>query len=195
MFKGGFENPETKLAKKIYPNVDTIDEAQKIQQFKTNGSNGAAILLYEFANGKGADIRNFHYDFDITQQFLANNRIAEIKNEFFVQLSKKGLTYNQFIDNNVMVRGGYSFSPDHTTIIDSAEKHVKANFVQFVVGGANIEFYPDNDYGWINVIIWNPMSRNSFLLHQADSYQRDGSGNNLPLSTIRQNFIFKLKVL
>lgn len=32
------------------------------------------------------------------------------------------------------------------------------------------------------------------MLHQGDNYERDGSGNNLPLSTIKQYFTFKLQI-
>jgi hypothetical protein len=66
--------------------------------------------------------------------------------------------------------------------------------VQFFIGGASIKYYPSNEAGYIIVDLTNGNSRNSLLLHSGDSYDRDGSGNNRPLSTIKQAFKFKLKI-
>lgn len=183
-----------KTAISLYPDAGNLTEVQKQENFKINGKNGVAILLYEFANGLGSDSRNFPFDYDMTQQFLQGNITGDIRNDFLDKLAKNGLTYNQFVTNGNMIRGGYSFSPDHTTVTDSFNKHIKANWVQFFIGGANAEYYPTNENGWIKVIIWNQTTRNSLLLHQGDNYPRDGSSNNLPLSTIKQYFTFKLKI-
>ena len=181
-------------AKELFNDVDKLNESQKQYYFQTDGKKGVAILLFEFANGLGLDRRDFPYDYNMTQQFLQGKVTGDIRSDFLDKLSKNGLTYSQFVANGNMIKGGYSFSPDHTTVEDSFNKHIKANWVQFFIGGANAEYYPTNENGWIKVIIWNPTSRNSLMLHQGDNYERDGSGNNLPLSTIKQYFTFKLKI-
>jgi len=65
--------------------------------------------------------------------------------------------------------------------------------VHFFIGGANAEYRPSNETGWINVTLWNPTSRNSLFLHVAESYPRNDYGK-IPLSTIKQYFSFKLKI-
>ena len=183
-----------KTAKELFENVENLNETQKQSYFQTDGKKGVAILLYEFANGLGKDRRDFSFDYNITQQFLQGKVTGDIRNDFLNNLSKNGLTYNQFIKNGNMIKGGYAFSPDHTTVEDSFSKHYNANWVQFFIGGANAEYYPTNENGWIRVVIWNQTTRNSLMLHQGDNYERDGSGNNLPLSTIKQYFTFKLQI-
>lgn len=183
-----------KTAKELFGNVENLSETQKQSYFQTDGKKGVAILLYEFANGLGKDRRDFSFDYNITQQFLQGKVTGDIRNDFLNNLSKNGLTYNQFIKNGNMIKGGYAFSPDHTTVEDSFSKHYNANWVQFFIGGANAEYYPTNENGWIRVVIWNQTTRNSLMLHQGENYDRDGSGNNLPLSTIKQYFSFKLQI-
>jgi len=178
----------------INPNAYLTSDSYKESQFKYNGKNAVGILLYEFANGLGKDKRDFYFSDDITQQMIAGNVLNDIKNDFLDRLVKNGLTYMNFVNQGNMMQGGYSFSPDHTTVSDSFNKHVNANWVQFFIGGANIEYRPSTEIGWIEVILWNPTSRKSLLLHQVDNYLRNGSGNNKPLSTIEQHFHFKLKV-
>lgn len=82
-----------KTAKTLYPNVGNISELEKEIQLKSNGKNGVAILLYDFANGVGKDRRDFSYEYNITQQFIAGNVATDIKNDFNVQLGKKGLSF------------------------------------------------------------------------------------------------------
>lgn len=62
------------------------------------------------------------------------------------------------------------------------------------MGGASAKYSPSSDYEWIIVELKNGTSRNSLLLHRGENYIRDGSGINLPLSTIWQTFRFKLKI-
>lgn len=178
----------------INPNAYLKSDSYKESQFKYNGKNAVGILLYEFANGLGKDKRDFYFSDDITQQMLAGNVLNDIKNDFLDRLVKNGLTYKNFVNQGNMMQGGYSFSPDHTTVSDSFNKHVNANWVQFFIGGTIAEYKPSNEIGWIEVVLFNPTSRNSLLLHKADSYERNGSGNNKPLSTIIQRFHFKLKI-
>lgn len=194
MIDNSFIYALNKTAKELFGNVENLSETQKQSYFQTDGKKGVAILLYEFANGLGKDRRDFSFDYNITQQFLQGKVTGDIRNDFLNNLSKNGLTYNQFIKNGNMIKGGYAFSPDHTTVEDSFNKHYNANWVQFFIGGANAEYYPSNEYGWIRVVIWNQTTRNSLMLHQGENYDRDGSGNNLPLSTIKQYFSFKLQI-
>ena len=183
-----------KTALQLNPNANTNSESTKQNQFENNGRNGVGILLYEFANGLGEDIREFPFDFDMTQQMLAGNVPRDIKNDFFTRLSREGLTFEQFVSNDRTIPGGYSFSPDHTTIEDSFNKHKNANWVQFFIGGASAKYSPNNQEGWITVELSNGTSRSSLMARLADDYPRDGSGNNRPLSTIKQIFKFRLKV-
>jgi hypothetical protein len=183
-----------KTALKINPEAYVQSDSYKDSQFKYNGKNAVGILLYEFANGLGADKRDFYFSYDITQQMLAGNVTTDIKNDFLVKLVKNRLTYVQFVSQGNIIQGGYSFSPDHTTVSDSFNKHVNANWVQFFIGGTSAEYRPSNEAGWIEVILSNPTSRNSLLLHQADNYDRGVLGDNRPLSTIIQRFHFKLKI-
>jgi len=120
--------------------------------------------------------------------------LTAIKNDFFSKLADEGITYEQFVSNGNTITGGYAFSPDHTTIVGSINAHINANKVQFFIGGTSNKYSPTDQQGWIKVTIKNETSRNSFLLHQGDSYDRDGSGNNKPLSTIKQEFTFLLKI-
>ncbi|WP_435253918.1 hypothetical protein [Tenacibaculum sp. A30] len=165
---------------------------------KTTVKKGVGYLLYEFANGEGKDERQFPFDYDMTQQMLAGNVPNDIKVDFFERLDKEGITYDQFLNRITPLSGGYSFSPDHAGIIDSINKHIdvvaSANWVQFFIGGASVKYSPSSDPDWIIVELSNGTSRNSLLLHIGENYDRDGSGNNKPLSTIKQYFKFKLKV-
>ena len=183
-----------KTALNINPEAYVQSDSYKDSQFKYNGKNAVGILLYEFTNGLGKDKRGFYFSDDITQQMLAGNVLNDIKNDFIAKLVEKGLSYSKFVSQGNMMQGGYSFSPDHTTVSDSFNKHVNANWVQFFIGGASAEYRPSNEAGWIEVILSNGTSRKSLLLHKGDNYDRNGSGNNKPLSTISQYFHFKLKV-
>jgi hypothetical protein len=144
-----------KVAKQLYPFRNTIDEGEKQQEFKYNGKNGVAILLFEFANGAGIDKRPFPFDYDITQQMLAGNVPNDIKNDFLKKLNDENLTFDQFLQRTTPLPGGYSFSPDHTGVIDSFNKHVNANWVQFFIGGASAKYYPSTDPGFIIVELTN----------------------------------------
>jgi hypothetical protein len=183
-----------KTALKINPEAYVQADLYKDSQFKYNGKNAVGILLYEFANGLGKDKRDFYFSDDITQQMIAGNVLNDVKNDFIAKLVEKGLSYSTFVAQGNMMQGGYSFSPDHTTVSDSFNKHVNANWVQFFIGGVSAEYRPSNEAGWIDVILSNGTSRKSLLLHKGNNYDRNGSGNNKPLSTISQYFHFKLKV-
>lgn len=184
----------TKTAFKLNQNADQDKEGNKQHAFKTDGKAGVGYLLYEFANGTGKDVRNFPFDYDMTAQMLAGNAPNDIKADFMAVLAKSNLTFSQFVSNGAKIKGRYAFSPDHTGVVDSFNKHKNANWVQFFVAGTSTVYYPSNDPGWIIVEMINPTSRNSLLLHFGDNYKRDGSGDNKPLSTIEQVFRFKLKV-
>ncbi|WP_040880314.1 hypothetical protein [Galbibacter orientalis] len=176
------------------PKANITSEPEKITQFRDNGKNGVAILLYEFATGTGANIRDFPFDYDMTKQMLAGNVPSDIKKDFLNQLSKRGATFEEFVEQNQTIAGSYAFSPDHTNVQDSFNKHVKANWVQFFIGGASAKYSPSPDVGWINVELSNGTSRSSLILHIAENYPRSENGKNRPLSTIKQTFKFKLKI-
>jgi len=182
------------VAYAIYPFVGSLNEFEKQNQFQINGNNAVAILLYEFATGTGADERVFPLDSDIAQKLVEGDRLTAIKNDFFSRLTEANLSYEQFVSNGNTIDGGYAFSPDHTTIVGSINAHINANLVQFFIGGTSNKYSPTNQPGWIKVTITNETSRYSFLSHQGSNYPRDGSGNNRPLSTIKQEFTFLLKI-
>lgn len=175
-------------------NANTESEIEKQSQFKNDGKKAVGILLYEFANGKGKDERSFEFTDNITQQMLSGNVPSDIKSDFLQVLLEKKLTFENFVLQGNSINGGYAFSPDHTDIKDSFNKHLNANWVQFFIGGANTKYFPSNESGWVIVEMSNYTSRNSLLIHKGENYLRDGSGINKPLSTIKQTFRFKLKI-
>ena len=172
----------TKTAFKLYDRADDTKEGNKEYWFKNDGKKGIAYLLYEFANGTSKDQRYFPFDYDITQQMLAGNAPNDIKADFLKKITKKGLTFDQFVAIGIPEDGGYSFSPDHTGVVDSFNKHVNANWVQFFIGGASAKYYPSTDPGYIIVELTNGTRRNSLLLHIGNEYKREGlTGLSLPL--------------
>lgn len=174
------------------PNVAQLTEAQKQEFFNLDAEKGIGILLYEFANGKGPDVREFSNG-AFWNEYFAGDRINEIKTNFETKLISRGLTFNQFVTNNKMIEGNNPFSPDHTSAIESFQAHKKANWVQFFVGGVRIEYRPTNQQGYIDVKIINPTSRNSLLLHVGESYPRWKYGS-ISLSSIKQHFYIRIKV-
>jgi hypothetical protein len=188
------KNTLNRVARQLDGGGYPTNEIQREQEFMYDGKTGVAILLYEFANGLGKDERSFSTDFDITKQMIAGNVPNDIKADFLKKLSDENLTFNQFLQRTTPLSGGYSFSPDHTGVVDSFNKHINANWVQFFIGAASAKYYPSTDPGCIIVELTNGTSRKSLLLHVGNSYKRDGTGINRSLSTIYQTFRFKLKI-
>ena len=188
------KNALNRVAKQLSVRANIIDEVKKEQEFMYSGKDGVAILLYEFANGTGKDKRDFPYNYDMTKQMIAGNVQNDIKADFLKVINNKGITFDQFIANGALEGGSYRFSPDHTGIVDSFNKHVNANWVQFFIGGASTKYSPSADPGFIIVELTNNTSRKSLLLHVGNNYERDGTGVNKGLSTIKQIFRFKLKI-
>mgnify|MGYP003670810909 CR=1 FL=1 len=173
--------------------VATLTEAQKIATFQSDGYRAIGILLFEFANGLGPDVREIDDSTDFWFQYFAGDRINQIKADFEAELIDNALTFDQFEANGNMMEGNNGFSPDHTDVITSFNQHINANWVQFFVGGTRIEYRPTNQPGYIDVKVINPTSRKSVLLHQVESYDRDDFGN-IPLSTIEQHFFIRIQV-
>jgi len=182
----------TLTANLLNPNVAQLTEAQKDFDFLTDGKKGVGILLYEFANGKGPNSRDFSNGL-FWSDFFEGDRIANIKADFETQLIVNNLSFDQFVANGAKIEGSHNFSPGHTSIINSINEHVNANWVQFFVGGTSAEYKPSNVAGYIDVILTNPTSRNSLLLHIGDNYSREDFGST-PLSTIEQHFYIRIKV-
>ncbi len=61
------------------------------------------------------------------------------------------------------------------------------------MGGAIVKIRATNEHNWVLVEIINQTSRKSLMLHVADNYKREGD-KIIPLSTIGQRIIFKMKV-
>jgi len=177
-------------------NAFRTDETFKQQTFNESGKAGVGILLYEFANGTGPDTREFNYSGDMVAKMFAGQVSEDIKADFLKIINKRNLSFEKFSNEGISIPSSYGFSPGHTTFLDSFSKHIKANDVQFFIGGSNLEYFPAIETGYINVVLSNSTSRNSLLLHIGDNYARDGSnsGINRPLSTIKQVFWFKLKI-
>ncbi|WP_299110205.1 hypothetical protein, partial [uncultured Tenacibaculum sp.] len=188
------KNALTLTANSLTPGVASFTESQKQSTFDIDGKKGVGILLYEFANGEGPAKREFSNGM-FWSDFFAGDRINQIKQDFEDKLGKRGLTFNQFVLNNTMIRGGNAFSPDHAGVINSISQHINANLVQFFVGGTRIEYRPSSLTGYIDVIIINPTSRYSLLLHSnlVHNYDRTIHGS-IPLSTIEQYFYIRIKV-
>ena len=182
----------TKTAFKFNPDADTTKESNKQHEFQNNGEKGIGILLYEFANGTGKDIREFTNG-DFWNQFFEGDRIAKIKADFENVLIKEDLTFNQFVTNGTFLESSYKFSPDHAGVLDSFEEHKNANWVQFFVGGSSVEYRPSSQSGYIDVKLINPTSRHSLLLHIGDNYDRHPQ-ETIPLSTITLHFYIKIKI-
>lgn len=179
---------------KFNPFAGFLTEQEKQNDFMTSGERGIGILLYEFANGVGPETREFSNG-AFWNEFFAGDRINEIKANFENRLNHYQLTFNQFVTNGNMIPGNNTFSPGHTSNLDSFNKHVKANWVQFFVGGSRIEFKPTSQAGYIDVKVINPTSRNSFLFHidKIGNYFRTTLGN-YPLTNIEQHFYIRIKV-
>lgn len=173
-------------AEKIYPGVGKLNESQKQEVFKTSANGTVAVLLSEFANGTGQEKRELGPDTPMTQQVVEGRVMEEIQEDFYSQVNKSGMTMEQF-SSGKNVAFGLEFSPDQTSITESASKHLNSNLPQFFVGGANVSVTP-GEKGSANVTITNPTSRSSLMLHGGNNYPRTGNGNQKPLSTIHQTF-------
>lgn len=182
-----------KTAFKLNPDADIDDDVEKDLMFQNDGQKGVGILLFEFANGDGPNVREFTQG-DFYDQYFAGDRIQQIKDDFQGQLAVEQITFDEFVMNNQVIVGGNAFSPDHTSLTESFNQHVNANWVQFFVGGTRIEYKPSNMYGYIDVKIINPTSRSSLILHLAEDYDRLEVGP-VRLSTIEQNFYITIKII
>lgn len=182
----------TKTALKLNMDADVDDDVEKDLFFQNDGKKGVGILLYEFATGTGPNIREFR-DGDFYNQYFTEVRTQQIKDNFEDVLNQNGLTFEEFVTNGETLLGGNAFSPDHTSLIDSFEQHVNANWVQFFIGGTSIEYRPSSEFGYIDVKVINPTSRHSLILHLAENYPRDDYGP-ISLSTIYQYLYITLKV-
>lgn len=182
-------------AKMIWPQVDgaTTYYSAKLSEFNNNADHGVAILLWEFATGSGEDVWNFTYDQDITQKFITGRVLPEVFSDFYGEIDRLNLSYNDFKNRTIPLSTGLQFSPDQTSITESINKHLNSNLVQFFIGGAGIHYMSSSEDGWVGVSITNYTSRKSLLLHVADNYSRNASINQ-PLSTTQQNFTFKIKI-
>jgi hypothetical protein len=182
----------TKTAFKFNPDSDTTKESNKQHEFENDGKRSIGVLLYEFANGTGKDEREFR-DGDFWNKFFEGDRKDKIKSDFVSVLANNNLTFNQFVTQGNMLPSSYKFSPDHAGVLDSFEEHRNANWVQFFVGGSSVQYRPSSQIGYIDVLLINPTSRKSLLLHIGDNYDRHPQ-ETIPLSTIKQYFYITIKI-
>ena len=77
--------------------------------------------------------------------------------------------------------------------LSSVDKLLTSNLTQFFVGGASVSVTPSTKNGYADIVITNPTSRSSLLLHLADNYKRNNKGN-VPLTSITQKIHFELKI-
>lgn len=96
----------TKTAFKLNQNSDQEKESNKEHAFKTDSKSGVGYLLYEFANGTGKDLRDFSFDYDMSQKFFSGNVPNDIKANFHKILLEKNLSYDQFVSNAQKIDGG-----------------------------------------------------------------------------------------
>lgn len=93
-----------------------------------------------------------------------------------------------------LTRLSLEFSPDNTkTFLESIQKHIDSNLSQFFIGGAIARIRATEEPNWVIVEVINYTSRKSLMFHIANNYERE-KGKIVPLSTIGQRIIFKMKI-
>ena len=153
------------------------------------------MLLQEFALGEGPEHRYFTEDQQITREFLNGYVLDDSINGLYKKAREEKMTYAKFRAIKKSISYGLAFSPDQTDTLDESKKrHISANPIQLVIGGAMIYALPSKkDSSYADIEIINAMSRPSVMLHTAkDTYLR--SSGVRQLSTIYQHFTFSVKI-
>ncbi|MDD6357780.1 MAG: hypothetical protein PUG15_06780, partial [Bacteroidales bacterium] len=182
------------VANYIDPNVSTYEETSKQQIFDTDANKTVAILLYEFATGTGEENRIFTSlkENSFARKFIEGRILKEVYNDFYYQIEKNKCSYDKFKNSEITI--SLEFSPDNTkTFLESIQKHIDSNLSQFFIGGAIARIRATEEPNWVIVEVINYTSRKSLMFHIANNYERE-KGKIVPLSTIGQRIIFKMKI-
>jgi len=183
-----------KVANYIDPNVSTYSESTKQEIFDNDANKTVAILLYEFATGTGEENRIFTSlkENSFARKFIEGRILKEVYNDFYYQIEKNKCSYDKFKNSEITI--SLEFSPDNTkTFLESIQKHIDSNLSQFFIGGAIARIRATEEPNWVIVEVINNTSRKSLMFHIANNYERE-KGKIVPLSTIGQRIIFKMKI-
>lgn len=187
-------NALIKTAKRIFPDVDKLSsEEEKQTFFRKSNKTTVAILLYEFATGKGPEIRNFDFHkHKFAQAILSGRVIEEIMDETLKLLRQIDYDFvNKPDSKNLKI--GLELSPtlNPIDILDSVDKHLDSNLAQIFIGGAFALVHIKNKK--LEGYIFNETGKQSLMLHVADDVAR-GNTNNVGLSTVKQRIYFAFKL-
>jgi hypothetical protein len=182
-------------AKIIYPSITlNITEAEKQVQFNASADNSVAIMLLEFATGTGLNHRNFGLSDPITQKYLENGNLQKVKDEFYRVINLENKSYNEFKIMTEPLDGRMNYSPDHAGLRNSISAHFNSNLSQFFISGTDVFFTPTADDGLVEVRVYNETTKRSLMLHLGTNYARNPSPPNKSLSTISQNYKFRIQI-
>jgi hypothetical protein len=201
---GGLANVLNKIEKGEVPTWKTgakaLDEITTIQraEMKANDANKmSAILLEEFAYGKGPKQTDFAQTDAFTKELNKDDvLLKEAIGKFYREMLDKKFTDEPvFLESytNGIFQTNYTFSPDHTgTISESWQKHLDAwnnNPIAFVIGGMTVIIKKQSDS--FQVVFTNPMGLKSLGLHLLNDHNPNRRD---PLATLLQTFTFNLSV-
>jgi len=176
------------------PNIASIGEKQKPDIFKNNYKQTVAILLYEFATGKGKEERNF----DVGKHDFANKIFTKRVQQ---EILDKTLELLERIDydfinmpNSIVLQPNLAFSPSPGIFIESIYKHLNSNLAQIFIGGTITRVHIKN--GYITGYIYNETSKTSLMVHmdvENDNRINKNKKQN-KLSTVKQRIFFSFKL-
>jgi hypothetical protein len=200
---GGLANVLNKIEKGEVPTwkigakaLDEITPAQRASIKASDANKMSAILLEEFAYGKGPKQTDFTQTDAFTRELNKDDvLLKEAIGKFYREILDKKFTDEVQLLNVSPYNGtfltNYTFSPGHTgSILESWQKHLNAwndNPIAFVIGGMRVEIKRQTDKFIVKFI--NPMGLYSLGLHLLTDYN---PSYRSPLATIDQTFTFEL---
>ncbi|MET3028544.1 hypothetical protein ABXT06_17835 [Flavobacterium sp. UW10123] len=188
-------NALVKTAERIYPGVGKIiEENEKEYLFKKSYEATVAILLYEFATGKGPEVRSFDYnEHKFAQALLKDRMIQEIMEETLKLLRQTNYDFVNRPDSKDL-KVDLEFSPTLEYAIESLDKHLDSNLVQIFIGGAFALVRIKNKK--LEGYIYNQTGRQSLMLHVGNDRKRKNikEEKEALLSTIAQRIYFTFKL-
>ncbi|WP_394775402.1 hypothetical protein [Flavobacterium sp.] len=194
-------NVLAKTAIRIYPEVRRLInkdenevEGEKQSLFRKSYEATVAILLYEFATGKGPKDRSFDFrQHKFAQAILEDRMIKEIMEETLKLLRQTNYDFVNKPDSQEL-KIDLEFSPTLTYAIESLDKHFDSNLAQIFIGGAFALVRIRN--GKLEGYIYNETSRESLvLLLNIGDLKRKGDGSEeRRLSSIVQRIYFTFEL-
>ncbi|MDA6070416.1 hypothetical protein NJT12_12370 [Flavobacterium sp. AC] len=187
-------NALVKTAKRIYPGVEKLGEQEKKILFKKSYEATVAILIYEFATGKGLETRSFdYYEHKFAQALLKGRMIDEIMEETLKLLRQTNYDFVSKPDSKDL-KLDLELSPTSIYDIESFDKHLDSNLAQIFIGGAFALVRVKNKK--LEGYIYNKTSRESLMIHlNVGNRNRKNDGEKeKQLSTIVQRIYFTFKL-